>query len=75
MMQVPKEIRPGLIRELERIAGGTSQSTMPAVYGMAAAAEVKRIEKSDGLDTVSEVRLGGLHRSASRSSCQYKTVY
>ena len=42
-MQVPESVQERLIREIQNIISSTSQSNIPAIYGMAAAAEVKRL--------------------------------
>lgn len=41
--KVPETIHSRLIREIQSVISSSSQSNIPAIYGMAAAAEVKRL--------------------------------
>lgn len=52
-LQVPESIRQRMVDEIDRIVSSTSQSNMPSIYGMAAAAEVKRLRPVSS--SVSEV--------------------
>lgn len=52
-LQVPENVRQRMVEEIDRIVSSTSQSNMPSIYGMAAAAEVKRLRPVSS--SVSEV--------------------
>lgn len=53
-LQVPKDVRQRMVEEIDRIVSSSSQSNMPSIYGMAAAAEVKRLRPVSS--SVSEVQ-------------------
>lgn len=47
-----------LIREIQSVVSSTSQSNIPAIYGMAAAAEVKRLRPMSS--EIAEVAISSL---------------
>jgi hypothetical protein len=53
-LQIPEAVRQRMVEEIDRIISSTSQSTIPSIYGMAAAAEVKRLQPVSS--SFSEVR-------------------
>ena len=56
-MQIPEDVREGLQEQIIRVVSTTSRSNIPAIYGMAAAAEVKRLQPStEGSEVIREVR-------------------
>lgn len=65
-MQVSANLKEALIDQINRVVSSTSQSNMPAIYGAAAAAEVKRLRPSasDPDAAVSEVRSHDLQASS-----------
>ena len=58
-LQVPEDVRDALIAEITRVVSSTSQSNLPAIYGMAAAADVKRLrpKSSETAADILQVRL------------------
>jgi hypothetical protein len=52
MVQVPEDLRDVLVSDITQVVDSTSQSNLPAIYGMVAAAEVKRLRPQGTEDTV-----------------------